>query len=533
MRRAARGENRRPPSGRRRSGGPTADCRSSFSSASRTTAPTPTGSSGGSARCLLASRSPPRTPAARSSWSITPKATNASHCSPLARRTVAPSSSDRNCSIKEVLPIPAGPVRRTVCGRPAPTSARTRRSAASSTARPTNGSSSSATATSHHRRSPTRHRARQPARQIVVREDAPRGWSPTHRWLTNHRPRCLQTLDGPAARPLTPGQRSRRPESLLERSKSRSWDCYRREGTPGKSTFLGMAESPFACGDHRRRNRRSVPRSRSAGARHRGGCVRAGPRARGDRRRHRAVRQFDPRVRPARAGGRAGGRLHRSHRAHLPALAGREPGRGVPGERRTTGTRSGSARRTSAFTAPTCRRPSVGRSARSTCTSAAGWSTSSRSATRSCSSSRTAVSNAPTWSSGRTGCVRQSGGSSTGADDAVYSGTSAFRGIVPVENLPSLPDPHAIQFWMGPDAHMLHYAIGGNGESVNFFAVVETPKIWLHPGCDRRRPRGPACRILPRLAPGDHRDDPRGREPDLVGAVHRASRCCVGTATAW
>ena len=70
----------------------------------------------------------------------------------------------------------------------------------------------------------------------------------------------------------------------------------------------------------------------------------------------------------------------------------------------------------------------------------------------------------------------------TGADDAVYSGTSAFRGIVPTENLPSLPDPHAIQFWMGPDAHLLHYAIGGNGESVNFFAVVETPKIWLHPG---------------------------------------------------
>jgi salicylate hydroxylase len=70
----------------------------------------------------------------------------------------------------------------------------------------------------------------------------------------------------------------------------------------------------------------------------------------------------------------------------------------------------------------------------------------------------------------------------TGADGAAYSGTSAFRGIVPVENLPSLPDPHAIQFWMGPDAHMLHYAIGGNGESVNFFAVVQKPKVWLHPG---------------------------------------------------
>src|SRR4051812_25491754 len=70
----------------------------------------------------------------------------------------------------------------------------------------------------------------------------------------------------------------------------------------------------------------------------------------------------------------------------------------------------------------------------------------------------------------------------TGADESVYSGTSAFRGIVPTNNLPSLPDPYAIQFWMGPDAHLLHYAIGGAGESVNFFAVVETPRIWLHEG---------------------------------------------------
>lgn len=70
----------------------------------------------------------------------------------------------------------------------------------------------------------------------------------------------------------------------------------------------------------------------------------------------------------------------------------------------------------------------------------------------------------------------------TGADDAVYSGTSAFRGIVPVGSLPSLPDPHAIQFWMGPDAHVLHYAIGGGGEAVNFFAVVQQPTVWLHPG---------------------------------------------------
>ena len=68
----------------------------------------------------------------------------------------------------------------------------------------------------------------------------------------------------------------------------------------------------------------------------------------------------------------------------------------------------------------------------------------------------------------------------TGRDDTVYSGTSAFRGIVPVAKLPTLPDPRAIQFWMGPDAHLLHYPIGGNAEHVNFFAVVEYPKVWPH-----------------------------------------------------
>jgi salicylate hydroxylase len=66
----------------------------------------------------------------------------------------------------------------------------------------------------------------------------------------------------------------------------------------------------------------------------------------------------------------------------------------------------------------------------------------------------------------------------TGGEDAVYSGTSAFRGIVPVDRLPSLPDPQAIQFWMGPNAHLLHYAIGDRGEAVNFFAVVEGPNKW-------------------------------------------------------
>jgi 2-polyprenyl-6-methoxyphenol hydroxylase-like FAD-dependent oxidoreductase len=53
---------------------------------------------------------------------------------------------------------------------------------------------------------------------------------------------------------------------------------------------------------------------------------------------------------------------------------------------------------------------------------------------------------------------------------------------VPVENLPAMPDPQAIQFWISPDAHVLHYAIGGGSDSVNFFAVVEGPKSWTAEG---------------------------------------------------
>ena len=66
----------------------------------------------------------------------------------------------------------------------------------------------------------------------------------------------------------------------------------------------------------------------------------------------------------------------------------------------------------------------------------------------------------------------------TGGEQTVYSGTSAFRGIVPVNRLVSLPDPQAIQFWMGPNAHLLHYAIGARGDAVNFLAVVEGPAVW-------------------------------------------------------
>jgi salicylate hydroxylase len=66
----------------------------------------------------------------------------------------------------------------------------------------------------------------------------------------------------------------------------------------------------------------------------------------------------------------------------------------------------------------------------------------------------------------------------SGEDGLLYSRTSGFRGIVPVDRLSSLPDPQAIQFWMGPFAHLLHYAIGTDGGHVNFLAVAEGPSDW-------------------------------------------------------
>jgi salicylate hydroxylase len=68
-----------------------------------------------------------------------------------------------------------------------------------------------------------------------------------------------------------------------------------------------------------------------------------------------------------------------------------------------------------------------------------------------------------------------------GRDGVRYSGTSAFRGIVPQHLLPRLPERMAIQFWLGAGAHLLHYAIGGDGSHVNFLAVTEGPAEWPDP----------------------------------------------------
>jgi salicylate hydroxylase len=68
----------------------------------------------------------------------------------------------------------------------------------------------------------------------------------------------------------------------------------------------------------------------------------------------------------------------------------------------------------------------------------------------------------------------------TGGDEPLYSGTSGFRGLVPAGRLPSLPDPGALQFWMGPGAHLLHYPIDG-GRVINFLAVIDGPERWTAP----------------------------------------------------
>ncbi len=63
-----------------------------------------------------------------------------------------------------------------------------------------------------------------------------------------------------------------------------------------------------------------------------------------------------------------------------------------------------------------------------------------------------------------------------GYDDALYSGCSGFRGIVPPDRLELLPDRDAIQFWIGSGGHLVHYPIG-NGD-YNFLLVERNPSPW-------------------------------------------------------
>ena len=63
-----------------------------------------------------------------------------------------------------------------------------------------------------------------------------------------------------------------------------------------------------------------------------------------------------------------------------------------------------------------------------------------------------------------------------GYDDVLYSGCSGFRGVVPMDTLPSLPDRTALQFWIGPGGHLLHYPMGNH--HINFLLVERHPTPW-------------------------------------------------------
>lgn len=65
-----------------------------------------------------------------------------------------------------------------------------------------------------------------------------------------------------------------------------------------------------------------------------------------------------------------------------------------------------------------------------------------------------------------------------GYDDAQFSGSFAWRGLVEPDQAPSLPDPGAIQFWLGPGGHLLHYPIGDGPQ--NFFLVKRHDGPWPH-----------------------------------------------------
>jgi len=94
-----------------------------------------------------------------------------------------------------------------------------------------------------------------------------------------------------------------------------------------------------------------------------------------------------------------------------------------------------------------------------------------------------------------------------------YSGTVGYRGLVPVEDMPSLPDPTPLQFWAGPGRHLLHYAIDG-GRTVNFLAVVRVPE-W------------PSDAWMERCAVSDAVDSFAGWHPavtEMVGATEVGER---------
>ena len=63
-----------------------------------------------------------------------------------------------------------------------------------------------------------------------------------------------------------------------------------------------------------------------------------------------------------------------------------------------------------------------------------------------------------------------------------FSGTVGYRGLVPVEDMPSLPDPTPLQFWAGPGPPPAALR-DRRRPDVNFLAVVRVPE-WTNEALD-------------------------------------------------
>src|SRR5205807_3235672 len=63
-------------------------------------------------------------------------------------------------------------------------------------------------------------------------------------------------------------------------------------------------------------------------------------------------------------------------------------------------------------------------------------------------------------------------------DRPVFSGTIAYRGLIPMDQLPSLGDVrHHITFWFGPRRHLLTFPVA-RGSLMNVVAFVPADDEW-------------------------------------------------------
>lgn len=59
-----------------------------------------------------------------------------------------------------------------------------------------------------------------------------------------------------------------------------------------------------------------------------------------------------------------------------------------------------------------------------------------------------------------------------GPESPRFSGSIAYRGLVPAERLAHLELPRYSNGWLGPERHFVHYYVGAGGRLVNFVAIV-------------------------------------------------------------